>query len=210
MPLKPFHKIPKDLREWGEWCRNTDVQPGESTVTESMLADDAVSNRVLRNSQAYSVIGNPTGSAANPSDIAAGSDGVFLGRRAGAVQFVAIQDGDIPATIARDTEVATAVSDAITAHEGASDPHPDYTTAAELASAISTHAGQADPHSVYPLAAGTETINGQWTLAHTGNRYDFVTGTSSPSAGGAGALPATPAGYLTININGVNRQIPYY
>lgn len=38
----------------------------------------------------------------------------------------------------------------------------------------------------------------------------LTTGTSSPSAGAAGALPATPAGYLTVVINGVSRQIPYY
>jgi hypothetical protein len=147
MPLKPFHKIPDDLREWGEWCRNTTVEPGDATVTESMLVDNAATNRVLRDSQAYSVIGNPTASAANPSDIAAGADGVFLGRRAGAVQFVAIQDSDIPSTLARDSEVTAAIA----AHEGASDPHPTYSTAAELSSAISTHEGLADPHAVYRL-----------------------------------------------------------
>jgi hypothetical protein len=37
-----------------------------------------------------------------------------------------------------------------------------------------------------------------------------ATTTSAPVAGGAGALPATPAGYMTINVNGTNRQIPYY
>jgi len=36
------------------------------------------------------------------------------------------------------------------------------------------------------------------------------TTTSAPPAGGAGALPATPKGYMTVNINGVSRQIPYY
>lgn len=35
-------------------------------------------------------------------------------------------------------------------------------------------------------------------------------GTTSPAAGGAGALPATPAGYVTVPINGTSRQIPYY
>jgi hypothetical protein len=34
--------------------------------------------------------------------------------------------------------------------------------------------------------------------------------TTSPAAGGAGALPATPAGYVTQNVNGVSRKIPYY
>jgi hypothetical protein len=33
---------------------------------------------------------------------------------------------------------------------------------------------------------------------------------TAPAAGGAGALPATPAGYVTIQVNGVNRQVAYY
>jgi hypothetical protein len=32
----------------------------------------------------------------------------------------------------------------------------------------------------------------------------------APSAGGAGALPATPTGYLSVRINGSSRVIPYY
>lgn len=34
--------------------------------------------------------------------------------------------------------------------------------------------------------------------------------TTAPAAGGAGALPATPAGYFTMSINGTDRKIPYY
>jgi hypothetical protein len=34
--------------------------------------------------------------------------------------------------------------------------------------------------------------------------------TTSPPAGGAGALPATPAGYVIQNVNGIPRKIPYY
>jgi hypothetical protein len=34
--------------------------------------------------------------------------------------------------------------------------------------------------------------------------------TTSPVAGGAGALPATPAGYMAITIAGVARRIPFY
>jgi len=37
-----------------------------------------------------------------------------------------------------------------------------------------------------------------------------TTGTAAPSAGGAGALPATPTGYKTEYINGIARQIAYY
>jgi hypothetical protein len=36
------------------------------------------------------------------------------------------------------------------------------------------------------------------------------TTTTAPSAGGAGALPATPKGYASVTINGASQQIPYY
>ena len=37
-----------------------------------------------------------------------------------------------------------------------------------------------------------------------------TTATSVGGAGGASALPATPVGYLVVNINGTARKIPYY
>jgi hypothetical protein len=37
-----------------------------------------------------------------------------------------------------------------------------------------------------------------------------ATGTAAPPAGAAGALPAAPAGYLTVKIDGVDRRIAYY
>lgn len=46
----------------------------------------------------------------------------------------------------------------------------------------------------------------------TGTRIRLNTDetTTSPSAGGAGALPATPAGYISVSINGTARKVPYY
>jgi hypothetical protein len=67
------------------------------------------------------------------ADIAAASDGHFLKRSAGGLVFAGIDDADIPAAIARDSEITAALA----AHTAASDPHPTYTTAAELAAAIS-------------------------------------------------------------------------
>lgn len=37
-----------------------------------------------------------------------------------------------------------------------------------------------------------------------------TSGTVAPGAGGAGALPATPLGYLTVKVNGTDHKIPYY
>ena len=59
-------------------------------------------------------------------------------------------------------------------------------------------AGALDDTSGNPLQS-----NGSISLKPT-------TTTSAPSAGGAGALPATPTGYMTIRVNGTNRQVPYY
>lgn len=47
-----------------------------------------------------------------------------------------LTDADIPSTIARDSEVATAIAVAMTAHVSAGDPHPTYINAAELAAAL--------------------------------------------------------------------------
>ncbi|MDI3196005.1 glycosyl hydrolase family 28-related protein [Pseudarthrobacter sp. AL07] len=38
----------------------------------------------------------------------------------------------------------------------------------------------------------------------------LTTATKAPAAGAAAALPATPAGYVIVTINGTDRQVPYY
>lgn len=48
------------------------------------------------------------------------------------------------------------------------------------------------------------------SLAGAQSWSNISTTTSAPSAGGAGALPATPAGYVTVSINGVSRKLAYY
>jgi hypothetical protein len=60
------------------------------------------------------------------------------------------------------------------------------------------------PEAALRLSATAATLGAPLTL--TGQ----TTGTTAPAAGGAGALPATPAGYLTVTVNGVARKVPYY
>jgi hypothetical protein len=48
--------------------------------------------------------------------------------------------------------VGTAAA-AVAAHEAAADPHPTYSTAAELSAAVAAHAAAADPHPTYSTAA---------------------------------------------------------
>ena len=59
--------------------------PGSFAAT---IANDAVTDAKLRDSAAVSVIGRAANSTGNPADIAAGSNGTFLGRRADALAFV--------------------------------------------------------------------------------------------------------------------------
>lgn len=45
---------------------------------------------------------------------------------------------------------------------------------------------------------------------HTGLTWTGATQTTVGAAGGATALPATPAGYLAISVNGTEMVVPYY
>ena len=81
---------------------------------------------------------------------AAGTNGTFLkadSAQADGLQWAALTDTDIPAAIARDTEVTAAVA----AHVAAADPHPVYATDADL----SGHTGNvSNPHGVTKAQVG--------------------------------------------------------
>lgn len=166
--LKLTRGVPKTDREWMEVFRNLtkffrvsgdelviggDIALPPQSVGTDEIEDAGVTDVKLRESQATSVIGRSPSSAGSPADIQATVDGQFLRRAAGTLAFGAIVDSDIPSNIARDTEV----TDAITAHEGALDPHPVYTTAAEATAtanaAVAAHVAAADPHPTYTTAA---------------------------------------------------------
>lgn len=112
MSLRPPRFMWADLVELERWCNETKVEPSDGTIT-----DDSFDTR-----SPYSVIGNPGSAEATPQDIEAGAEGRFLVRRSEGLVFEALADADIPSGIARDSEVAAAVS----AHEALSDPHTGY------------------------------------------------------------------------------------
>jgi hypothetical protein len=75
-----------------------------------------------------------------------------------------ISESDIPSTIARDTEVTNAVL----AHKAETDPHPTYTTAAEVASTISAASiseSQITNSAILARVADNETITGVWAFS---------------------------------------------
>lgn len=61
---------------------------------------------------------------------------------------------------------------------------------------------------------GNVSTAGAWTLGADSttptHRLNISNASTVGAAGGASALPATPTGYITININGTDRKIPYY
>lgn len=202
MPIKGFRSVPRDVAEWERFFAKTPVTPSDDSVdadiikdgavTEPKLADDAVSTRTiadnavdnqrLRNSDPCSVIGRAANTSGDPADIAL-ADNQFLVRRAGVVQGAIIADADIPASIARDAEVAAA----ITAHEGAADPHPVYLTQTEgdaryreLTDAVTYAELTGKPAALALIFSGTGTPEGAVVagVGSTFHRTDGGAGTS--------------------------------
>jgi hypothetical protein len=163
MPIRSFKFVPKDVVEWGRFFRSTLVEPSDGSIVDEQFADR----------EATSVIGRSANTDGTPADIIAGADNRFLMRRAGVLTFTTIVDADIPAAIARDSEVTSAANAAqaaaeataaaaLTAHGIAADPHPGYTTAAELAAAVTAHEAAGDPHPGYTTAAELSTALGSY------------------------------------------------
>ncbi len=86
---------------------------------------------------------------------------------------------------------------------------------------IDFHAGAtATDFDVRLIASGGTGTTGQGTLELNGGRFNISAGnvnlgsigtaTTVGAAGGATALPATPLGYIIIEIAGTQRKIPYY
>jgi len=114
MPLgKGSQHFPTDQRSWEQWSRTVPVAPDPESVTTVTVADKAVTNTKLRDSQPASVIGRVAATSGPPADIVSTADS-FLVNGGGILGFGTIADTDIPATLARDTEVTSAIATALT------------------------------------------------------------------------------------------------
>jgi hypothetical protein len=140
MPIQAFSFIPKDIREWSQFFQQTQVTPSDESVRTEQIS------------------GAP-----------GASDNRFYVKRSGELVFDALLDADIPASLARDAEVAaadaaiaSAAAADLAAHETASDPHPGYLTPAEgdaayqpLSAVLSMlHTGTGSPESVLTAPVG--------------------------------------------------------
>lgn len=196
-PSVPFSKM--DQAQSDQYARKVPVVPDANSVdtdlikdravTEPKFADGAVSTRALedksvndaklRDSNALSVMGRATNTNGPPADIALDANGKFLVRRGNQIVGDFPVDADSPATIARVAQVTAA----ITAHEGAADPHPGYTTAAELAAAIAAHEAAANPHPTYLTQAEGDAAYQPLTLTLTNAVDDAAAATAGVAVG---------------------------
>lgn len=89
----------------------TEVKIDDTAVSTRTIANGAVTNAKLRNSNALSVIGRSVDSNGPPADIPFLSAGQLLMQRVNQLVADFLVDGDIPATIARVTDVTAALAD---------------------------------------------------------------------------------------------------
>jgi len=113
MPLKAPGFPPVNQADWDRWTRATAVIPDDHSVTTIKIQPKQITDDTLRDSAPASVIGRLQSTPGTPGDIVAGANDTFLVRRSGALAFGVLADADIPATIARDSEVTTVVNAAL-------------------------------------------------------------------------------------------------
>lgn len=114
----------------------------------------------------------------------------------------------LPDSLATDSELAAA----ITTHEAATDPHPQYASDSDVTAAVAAHEAAADPHAGYQKESEKGAPNGYAGLdasglvppaqlgAGTADNTTFLRGdgqwAAPPSGGGGMADPMTTAGDL--------------
>lgn len=110
MALKPPGSPPQNQADWDRWARATPVVPDTNSVTTVIVADKAITDPKLRDSAPASVIGRLANTVGQPGDIVSNADDSFLGRRSGQLTYTTLVDTDIPGSIARDSEVTSAIN----------------------------------------------------------------------------------------------------
>jgi hypothetical protein len=118
----------------------------------------AVTAGVFVVGQAYQIVtvGSTSFTAIGAASNTVGAYFVATAAGSGSGTAAPISTGDAPlsavAALLGGDPVGTAAA-AVAAHAAAADPHPTYSTAAELSAAVAAHAAAADPHPTYSTAA---------------------------------------------------------
>lgn len=123
--------VPKTPADWDRFFRSVKVEPDDGSTGTAALENNSVTNAKLRDSAPVSVIGRSVESEGDPADIPALANNTFLVRRT-TLGFGPLLDADIPAAIARKSELI--------AHEAEADPHPGYLLESTAVATLETQA----------------------------------------------------------------------
>jgi hypothetical protein len=109
MPLEPPRAFDTQ-RDRDQWARRVAVVPDTGVVTTEKIADHAVTSVKFRQSASASVVGRSESTRGDVDDITSSANDTLLIRRAGVLGWGDLLDSDVPASLARDTEVAAAIA----------------------------------------------------------------------------------------------------
>jgi hypothetical protein len=130
MALKPFSTIPQNLRDWTRYLQSVTVEADSALTAVSAQTADLAENATNAVNAAIADLATLATSAASADDAALlGGELPSYYRNADNINAGTLADARIPSTIARDTEVAAAV----TSHEALADAHPVYAREASAA-----------------------------------------------------------------------------
>ena len=107
--LRPFVSIPKDIREWTRWIKEALIS---GSVGTDEIEDGAVTIDKLGQLTALSVIGNATGSTADPTAITAAANDRVLSRTSGALSFSQLTSGMFPNGVVPDAALSSGIATA--------------------------------------------------------------------------------------------------
>jgi hypothetical protein len=151
MPLnKGSQKFPQTQRDWDQWTRSQIVTPDPDSVTTPTIQDKQVTYSKFQDVPPVTVLGNQHSTLQSVGSITAGADNRFLASRSGVLVFDVLADTDIPSSIARDTEVTSAISTALAPYITQTAADARYVQLANVLNGSKTY----DPPS---LTTGTQT-----------------------------------------------------
>lgn len=130
MALRPPISMWKDIRDLSRWCKEVEVEADTALTAVTAQTAALATNATNAVNAAIADLATLATSAASADDAALlnGQPASFY-LNADNINAGTLADARIPSTIARDTEVAAAV----TAHEALADAHPVYAREASAA-----------------------------------------------------------------------------
>lgn len=146
----------------------------KNTVGTNDIDADSVTNAKLSNMSAFTIKGNSSGISDNPQDMSVSTTKTLLAlenvdntsdlnKPISTATQTALDlkyDTSNPSGYQTSAQVTTTVNNAITAHEVASDPHPQYETSTEAQAKVDAHANLTNnPHAVTKAQVGLGNVD---------------------------------------------------